>query len=78
MRTWNVIANASDWECLGEFCFPLCILLRADRCIARADLMAWYEASGVHFVFGLAKNDRSIAAIKGELEAAEKTSQRTG
>src|SRR5246127_858593 len=54
------------------------ILLRADSCFARADLMAWCEASDVHFVFGLAKNDRLIAAIKDELAAAEKTSRRTG
>ena len=54
------------------------ILLRADSGFARADLMAWCEASDVHFVFGLAKNDRLIAAIKDELAAAEKTSRRTG
>jgi hypothetical protein len=54
------------------------ILLRADSGFARDDLMAWCEANGVHFVFGLAKNDRLIAAIKDELEAAAKTSQRTG
>jgi hypothetical protein len=54
------------------------ILLRADSGFARDELMAWCEASGVHFVFGLAKNDRLIAAIKDALEAAEKTSRRTG
>jgi len=40
--------------------------------------MTWCGANGVHFVFGLAKNDRLIAEIKGELEAAEKTSRRIG
>jgi len=54
------------------------ILLRADSGFARDELMAWCEANGVHFVFGLAKNDRLIAEIKGELEQAEKTSRRTG
>jgi len=54
------------------------ILLRADSGFARDELMAWCEANGVHFVFGLAKNDRLIAAIKDALEAAEKTSRRTG
>jgi hypothetical protein len=54
------------------------ILLRADSGFARDELMAWCEANGVHFVFGLAKNDRLIAEIKDELAAAEKTSQRTG
>jgi hypothetical protein len=54
------------------------ILLRADSGFARDELMAWCEANGVHFVFGLAKNDRLIAAIKDALAAAEKTSRRTG
>src|SRR5215468_10186152 len=39
--------------------------------------MAWCEANAVHFVFGLAKNDRLNAAIKDELAAAEKASRRT-
>jgi Transposase DDE domain group 1 len=54
------------------------IVLRADSGFARDELMAWCEANGVHFVFGLAKNDRLIAEIKDELAAAEKTSRRTG
>jgi hypothetical protein len=33
-------------------------------------LMAWCEANGVHFLFGLAKTDRLIAEIKAELEGA--------
>jgi hypothetical protein len=54
------------------------IVLRADSGFARDELMAWCEGNGVHFVFGLAKNDRLIAEIKDELAAAEKTSRRTG
>ncbi len=54
------------------------ILLRADSGFARADLMAWCEANGVHFVFGLAKNDRLIVKIQSELDAAEAKSRRTG
>jgi hypothetical protein len=54
------------------------IILRADSGFARDELMAWCEANGVHFVFGLAKNDRLIAEIKDELAAAEKKSRRTG
>ena len=34
------------------------ILLRADSGFAREDLMAWCEAHGVDFLFGLAKNER--------------------
>ena len=54
------------------------ILLRADSGFARDELMAWCEANGVHFLFGLAKNDRLIAEIAGELEQAEAKSRRTG
>ncbi len=54
------------------------ILLRADSGFAREELMAWCEANGVHFLFGLAKNDRLIAEIAGELARAEAKSRRTG
>jgi len=54
------------------------IVLRADSGFARDDLMAWCEANNVHFVFGLAKNERLVARIQGELEQAEKISRRTG
>jgi len=54
------------------------ILVRADSGFARDELMTWCEDNDVHYVFGLAKNDRLIAQIKDELAAAKKTSQRTG
>jgi hypothetical protein len=54
------------------------ILLRADSGFAREELMAWCEANGVHFLFGLAKTDRLIAEIKAELERAAAQSRRTG
>jgi Transposase DDE domain group 1 len=54
------------------------ILLRADSGFARDDLMAWCEADGVDFLFGLAKNERLIAEIKTELERAATKSRRTG
>jgi hypothetical protein len=54
------------------------ILLRADSGFARDDLMAWCEAHDVHFLFGLAKNDRLIAEIQSELTTAEERSRRTG
>src|ERR1700681_3487699 len=43
------------------------ILVRADSGFARDELMAWCEANGVHFLFGLAQNDRLNAEIKSEL-----------
>jgi Transposase DDE domain group 1 len=54
------------------------ILVRADSGFAREELMAWCEANGVHFLFGLAKNDRLIARIVTELAAAKAKSLRTG
>ena len=47
------------------------ILLRADSGFARDDLMAWCEANGVDYVFGLARNQRLIGAIADDLVAAE-------
>ena len=54
------------------------ILVRADSGFARDELMAWCEANGVHFLFGLAQNERLNAMIAGELAQAEAKSQRTG
>jgi hypothetical protein len=54
------------------------ILLRADSGFAREELMAWCEANGVDFLFGLAKNDRLNAMIKIELDRAAAKSRRTG
>src|SRR6266481_4289603 len=54
------------------------ILVRADSGFARDELMAWCEANGVHFLFGLPKNDRLIAEIASELARAEAKSRRTG
>ena len=54
------------------------IMLRADSGFAREDLMAWCEANGVDFLFGLAKNERLIAEIKTELDVVAVKSRRTG
>ena len=54
------------------------ILLRADSGFAREELMAWCEANGVHFLFGLAQNERLVANIAAELVRAEAKSRRTG
>jgi hypothetical protein len=42
------------------------IMLRADSGFAREDLMAWCEANGVDFVFGLARNERLRAGNRKE------------
>ena len=54
------------------------ILLRADSGFTREPLMAWCEANGVDFLFGLAKNERLIAEIKTELDLAAANSRRSG
>ena len=54
------------------------ICLRADSGFAREELMAWCEANRVDYVFGLAKNERLVAAIARELEAAETEAKKTG
>jgi hypothetical protein len=46
------------------------ILLRGDSGFARDELMAWCEAHGVDFLFGLARNARLQAALAAELAAA--------
>src|SRR5277367_5193686 len=53
-------------------------LLRADSGFAREDLMAWCEANGIDFLFGLAKNERLIAEIKTELDVVAAKSRRSG
>ena len=54
------------------------ILLRADSGFAREESMAWCEANGVHFLFGLQQNERLVAEIASELARAEAKSRRTG
>jgi DDE family transposase len=54
------------------------ILLRADSGFAQEALMAWCEANGVHFLFGLQQNIRLVAEITSELARAEGKGRRTG
>jgi hypothetical protein len=46
------------------------IVLRADSGFAREALMAWCEANGVYFLFGLARNVRLVKEIAAELAEA--------
>ena len=54
------------------------ILVRADSGFAREALMAWCEANGVDYVFGLPRNDRLAKEIEEHMERAKAESQRTG
>jgi hypothetical protein len=54
------------------------IWLRADSGFCREGLMAWCEAHGVHYVFGLARNPRLEASIADELAEAEAKAKDSG
>jgi hypothetical protein len=54
------------------------IVLRADCGFAREALMAWCEANGVEFVFGLARNERLATEIASNLAEAAAESAKTG
>jgi hypothetical protein len=54
------------------------IILRADSGFAREALMAWCEANGVAYLFGLARNSRLEAQIADALAEAESESRATG
>jgi hypothetical protein len=54
------------------------VLLRADSGFARDELMAWCEANGVDYVFGLARNERLVGALAEDLAAAEAESLSRG
>jgi hypothetical protein len=53
------------------------ILLRADAGFAREALMRWCELNRVDYLFGLASNQRLVAAIATELQQAQQLSQAT-
>ena len=54
------------------------LTIRGDSHYGRQEAMAWCEANGVDFLFGLQKNDRLVAEIANQLAQAEAKSRRTG
>jgi hypothetical protein len=54
------------------------IVPRADSGFAREELMAWCEANGVDYLFGLARSARLIGAIADDLAVAEQESLANG
>jgi hypothetical protein len=54
------------------------IVLRADSGFAREEIMAWCEANGIDYVFGLARNERLVRRIARELKRARRCFARTG
>jgi len=53
------------------------IILRADSGFARDDLMSWCEDNGIDYIFGLARNERLVRAIRRQLAQARRESDRT-
>ena len=54
------------------------IVVRADSGFARDAMMAWCEASGVHYAIGLARNARLSATIADEMAVARQRHEETG
>ena len=54
------------------------LIVRADSGFARDALMAWCEANGVDFIFGLARNKRLTRTIGAALAEAREESRSTG
>src|SRR2546423_2476151 len=54
------------------------IVIRADSGFCRDELMSWCEANDVHFVLGLARNERLVAQIARELDEAQAAHDATG
>jgi len=60
-------------------CWPgVRILVRGDSGFCRDHLMAWCEANGVDYLFGLAKNTRLLRALAPELAQAEQQYRQAG
>ena len=85
LRKADIDASAGSVEeiarVIGQIraCWPkVRIVVRADSGFAREGLMAWCEANGVDFLFGLAKNARLNAEIAVEMAAAAEESVATG
>src|SRR6202021_1724840 len=53
------------------------IVLRADSGFCREELMAWCEVNNVHYLFGLARNERLVKTIRKQLTAAKAESEKT-
>ena len=54
------------------------ILIRGDSGFCREPIMAWCEQNGVHYLLGLAKNERLLREIEEELARAKAQFDETG
>lgn len=77
LRTANRDASDGTVEALEQIvaavrrrCPRARIVVRADSGFCREPIMAWCEAHGVHYVLGLARNDRLVAELTPALDRA--------
>lgn len=54
------------------------IIIRGDSGFCREELMAWCEAHGVHYILGLAKNQRLLQRLEKQMEKARRKYLKTG
>ena len=85
LRPANIDASAGSVEVIARIVeqirrrWPYVrIVLRADSGFAREALMAWCESNRVDYIFGLARNDRLVGKIAGELAEAQAVSEKRG
>ncbi len=84
LRSSNIDAAAGSREEVERIvkqiraCWPeVRIILRADSGFCRDELMSWCEAHQVHYVFGLARNQRLRKIIDAEMVEAHRVRQQT-
>jgi hypothetical protein len=85
LRRSNIDASAGSVEAIARIVAQIReqwrkvrIVLRADSGFAREALMAWCEANGVDYVFGLARNQRLEAILAEPLAEAARRCAETG
>src|SRR5208337_3097984 len=85
LRRSNIDASADAVEAVAKIVAQIHerwrkvrIILRADSGFAREELMAWCEANGVDYVFGLARNQRLEAVLAEPLAEAARRCAETG
>lgn len=54
------------------------ICIRGDSGFAREEIMAWCEANKIHYILGLAKNDRLKESLSGKMLQASKMYEKEG
>jgi len=85
LRSSNIDASAGT-EAALDVIVPLIrkalprarIIVRGDSGFAREGIMNWCETHGVHYVFGLAKNDRLLERLTGSMVQAEASFKKLG